>query len=196
MLILPEGEDCRKSNTASENQKIPVNVYVSKPNVALQSGFLQMLDDYDTHDPKNGHHYAAARSDFIAYVRNLQEDERGLIGVVTCSHRWLVNSEDAIIGVVRIRHRLSTDFLANEVGHIGYDVSPSQRGQGLGVVALKAGLDHARELGLTEAVLYADTDNPASWRTIERCGGVLESEHYSPHYECLVRRYRIILTST
>jgi predicted acetyltransferase len=173
-----------------------MEVFVSKPDVTLQAGFLQMLDDYDAHDPKNSSQYAAARSDFVAYVHDLHEDERGLIGVVPCSHRWLLNREGAIVGVVRVRHQLTTNFLANEVGHIGYDVSPSQRGQGLGVVALKAGLDHARELDLTQVVLYADTDNPASWRTIERCGGVLESEHYSPYYQCLVRRYRIAPTST
>jgi predicted acetyltransferase len=173
-----------------------VNVFVSKPDFALQAGFLQMLDDYDAHDPRNGSHYAAARSDFITYVQNLHNDERGFIGVVPCSHRWLVNSEGTIVGVVRVRHQLNTDFLANEVGHIGYDVPPSQRGRGFGVLALNAGLDHAWELGLAQVVLYADTENPASWRTIEHCGGVLDSEHYSPHYQCLVRRYTITLKST
>jgi predicted acetyltransferase len=172
-----------------------VNVFVSKPDVALQAAFSQMLDDYDAHDPGNGSRYAAARPDFIAYVQNLHEDERGFVGVVPCSHRWLVEREGAIIGVVRVRHHLNTDFLATEVGHIGYDVPPSQRGRGVAVVALNAGLDHARELGLAQVVLYADTDNPASWRTIERCGGALESEHYSSYYQCLVRRYRITLKS-
>jgi predicted acetyltransferase len=108
----------------------------------------------------------------------------------------LVNREGGIAGVVRVRHQLTTDFLIHEVGHIGYDVPPSQRGRRLGRVALQAGLDHARELKLADVVLYADTDNPASWRTIEHCGGVLESEHYSPHDQCLVRRYRITLMPT
>jgi predicted acetyltransferase len=173
-----------------------VNVSVSKPVVALQAAFLQMLDDYEAHDPENAGHYKAARSDFGEYVQSLHDDERGLIGVVPCSHRWLVESEGAIVGVVRVRHQLLTGFLADEVGHIGYDVPPAWRGRGLGVAALNAGLDHARELGLGQVLLYADTDNPASWRTIERCGGVLESEHVSPHYGCLVRRYSITLEST
>jgi predicted acetyltransferase len=150
-----------------------------------------MLDDYDAHDPEYGARYAAARADFAAYVEGLHEDERGHVGIVPCSHRWLVSSQGAIVGVVRVKHHINTDFLASEVGHIGYDVPPSYRGRGFGVAALKAGLEHARELGLERVLLYADTDNPASWRTIERCGGVFDAERYSQHYGCLVRRYWI-----
>ena len=171
----------------------PVDVFVSKPDIALQDAFLQMLNDYDAHDPEYGGRYAAARSDFGAYVQSLHEDERGFIGVVPYSHRWVVSIEGTIVGVVRVRHHIYTDFLANELGHIGYDVPPSHRGRGFGVVTLKAGLDCARELGLERVLLYADTDNPASWHTIERCGGVLEAERYSQHYHCLVRRYWITL---
>ena len=97
------------------------------------------------------------------------------------------------MGVVRVRHNLNNAFLANEVGHIGYDVPPSHRGHGYGVAALQAGLRHAKELGLTQVVLYADSDNVASWRTIERCGGELVAEQLSSHYACLVRRYLITL---
>lgn len=173
-----------------------MDVFVTKPDVALQDAFLQMLDDYDAHDPDYGKKYAAARADFLAYAQNLHDDERGLVGVVACSHRWLVSPKPAIVGIVRVRHHINTDFLADEVGHIGYDVPPSHRGCGFGVAALNAGLDHAWELGLERVVLYANTDNPASWRTIERCGGVLEAERYSSHYHCLVRRYWITLPLT
>jgi len=170
-----------------------VYVFVSQPDVALQDAFIQMLDDYDARDPDYGSRYAAARSDFLAYIQNLYDDERGLVGFVPYSHRWVVSIQGTIVGVVRVRHYIDTDFLANELGHIGYNVPPSQRGRGFGVVTLKAGLDCARELGLERLLLYADTDNPASWRTIERCGGVLEAERYSQYYHCLVRRYWITL---
>ncbi len=91
-----------------------------------------MLDDYDAHDPEYGSKYAAACPDFGGYVQNLLDDERGLIGVAPFSHRWLVGNGDTIVGVVRVRHHISTDFLANELGHIGYDVPPSQRGAASG----------------------------------------------------------------
>lgn len=164
---------------------------INKPATALRDAFLRMLDDYDAHDPETGAHYSRARDGFAAYVQWLHEDEQGLVGIVPHSHRWLVNLEEIVVAVVRVRHHINSELLANEFGHIGYDVAPSYRRRGYGVAALKAGLAHAAELGLERVLLYADTDNPASWRTIERCGGVLETEQYSAYYQCLVRRYWI-----
>ena len=165
-----------------------------KPDAALKQSFLNMLDDYDARDPENGAYYAAARADFQNYVDDLRAEETGLNlapGFVPCSHRWLTDAEGAIAGIARVRHNIDTAFLAEEAGHIGYDVPPSQRGRGYGTASLKAGLAVALEVGLDRVLLCADAGNPASWRTIERCGGVLEQERYSKHYDCLVRRYWI-----
>lgn len=164
---------------------------ITKPTLALHEGFLQMLDDYDTHDPETGTHYHQARNNFATYVQGLHDDEQGLIGIVPHSHRWLVSPEGIVVAVVRVRHHINSELLANALGHIGYDVAPSYRRRGFGIAALQAGLAHAAELGIERALLYADSDNPASWRTIERCGGVLAAEQYSTYYQCLVRRYWI-----
>lgn len=165
---------------------------VKIPHVVLHDVFMRMLDDYLAHDPENGEYYASARHDFLAYVQSLLDEEQGINlapGMVPCSHRWLLGESRACVGVVRIRHNVDTEFLANEAGHIGYDVAPSFRGRGYGVTCLKAGIAVARALGIAKILLYADTDNPASWRVIERCGGVLDDERCSAHYGVLVRRY-------
>ena len=47
-----------------------MNVFVTKPDIALQDAFLQMIDDYNARDPEYGSQYATARSDFLAYVQN------------------------------------------------------------------------------------------------------------------------------
>ena len=169
-------------------------ITVCKPDEALREGFLNLLDDFGTHDPENGGFYASAGVDFAGYVRGLLDEEQGVLlspGHVPCSHRWLMDEANVVVGVVRIRHNINTPFLAEEVGHIGYDVAPSQRRRGYGVACLRAGLQRAKELGLEWVLVFADADNPASWRTIERCGGVLEAERFSEIYQCLVRRYRI-----
>lgn len=167
---------------------------VTGPDVAFQDAFFRMLTDYDRNDPTTGEYYAPARADFLAYVESLRNEENGIDlreGMVPCSHRWLLHESHDIVGIVRVRHNIGTEYLAIEAGHIGYDVPPSFRGQGFGLAALKAGLQRARELGIQRVLVCADTDNPASWRTIERCGGVLEAELMSKHYGSLYRRYWI-----
>jgi len=171
-----------------------MTIDVLKPAVALRPDFFRMLDDYDAHDPENGEFYSGARVDFGAYVQSLLDEEQGLClpdGYVPCSHRWLIDGAHEMVGIVRVRHTIGTPFLAEEAGHIGYDVPPSQRGRGYGAASLRAGLAEARRLGLERVLLCADANNPASWRTIEACGGVLERESRSEFFACLVRRYWI-----
>lgn len=172
-------------------------IRVTEPDIALEAAFLRMLDDYEANDPENGDFYSLARTDFAAYVQTLSDEERGINlrpGIVPCSHRWLVDDSGEVVGVVRIRHNIDTPFLAREAGHIGYDVPPSHRGRGNGVQCLQAGIERARELEIDRVMVCADTPNRPSWRVIEKCGGVLESEFDSEHYGCLVRRYWIQVT--
>ncbi len=137
-----------------------------------------MLDDYEARDPINGEWYAKGRIDFDAYIQSLDNDEKGI---------------DLPVGIVRIRHIINTPFLTNEGGHIGYDVPPSQRGKRYGIASLNAGLQVAKELQIIKVLLTADDLNPSSWRTIERCGGILERSSFSNFYNCQVRRYWIDL---
>jgi predicted acetyltransferase len=167
---------------------------VTKLGLAHREAFQQMLEDYAAHDPQNGDFYARGLADFPAYVQSLDDEEHGIALIADrapCSHRWLLDDAGAIVGIVRVRHNIKNKFLAEEVGHIGYDVPPSARGRGYGIACLQAGLEEARALQLERVLVCADTDNPASWRTIEHCGGVLEVERVSPHYKKMFRRYWI-----
>ena len=175
---------------------MPSDFVVSPPDVALRDSFWATLDDYAAHDPAEGEYFSRARPDFAAYVHSLNDEEQGLNlppGWVPCSHRWLLNEAGAILGLVRVRHNILPRFLAEEGGHIGYDVPPSHRGHGYAAACLQAGLAIARTLGLSRVLLCADTHNPASWKTIEKCGGVLETEFYSTYFKSQVRRYWIDL---
>lgn len=105
---------------------------------------------------------------------------------------WLTDDGE-VVGFVSLRHELN-DFLRIVGGHIGYSVRPSRRRQGYATRGLALALERSRELGLDRVMLTCDDDNPGSFRTIERAGGVLEdvtdrSEHGHPR----LRRYWIEL---
>ena len=166
----------------------------AKPSGKHESAFVAMVADFDAHDPQHAGFYAAAKTDFARYVRELLDEERGVNlkeGWVPCTHRWLVEPNGAVVGVTRLRHHIDTPFLASEAGHIGYDVAPSSRGKGYGVLALEVALREARRLGIDRVLLVADESNAASRRVIERCGGELEAVVFSQHWNQRVCRYWI-----
>jgi len=99
----------------------------------------------------------------------------------TVSKDWVVadtffavrKTDGRIIGTVDIRHNLDNEFLSKYGGHIGYAVRPSERRRGYATQILKMALKHAKSIGLSSVMLGCYSDNLASIRTIEKCGGVL-----------------------
>ena len=75
-----------------------------------------------------------------------------------------------IAGRLSIRHELN-DFLALVGGHIGYGVAPEFRGQGIATYMLKYGLEFMRERGEEKVFISCHSENAASRRIIEKCGG-------------------------
>lgn len=117
-------------------------------------------------------------SDFDAMVHNLRLSERGENlpdGWVPDSTYWLINTERKIIGVVNLRHQLTT-ALRESGGHIGYGIRPSERGKGYAVHMLKLSLEKARGWGINRALLVCDDWNTASYRTIVKAGGQPEED--------------------
>ena len=103
-------------------------------------------------------------------------------------YRWIVEG-DRLLGGIALR--LGRDDQVLEYGHIGYGIRPSARRRGLAGWALAGILDEAREGGLDRVLIVCEDDNAASARTIERCGGVLETVPGTGHGA--ERRYWISL---
>jgi predicted acetyltransferase len=162
------------------------------PTVRVESAFLAMLADFAANDPPNAEVYAPARADFAAYVEALVNEERGVSlrpGRVPCTHRWLVDSAGSTVAVVRLRHNIDTPFLAENGGHIGYDVAPTHRRKGYGHLAMATALLEARRIGLTRVLLCTGQGNAASRAVIERGGGQLEAVTYSEFWGEHLCRY-------
>jgi predicted acetyltransferase len=105
---------------------------------------------------------------FANWVSRLTRAEDPSAGRTPATFRWIVE-DDTVLGGIALRHTLD-----EKLGHIGYGVRPSARRRGLGTWALTEMLGEARARGLDRVLLICASDNIASARTIERCGGVRE----------------------
>lgn len=113
---------------------------------------------------------------FLAHLRSLEDpDVVRRLGMVPDSKLWITvaDPQPRYLGAVSLRHELNA-FLLEHGGHIGYSVRPSARRRGVATQALRLTLGLAAERGIDRVLVTCEQDNPASARTIERCGGVLE----------------------
>ena len=85
---------------------------------------------------------------------------------------WAIKDQ-IFVGRISIRHELN-DYLAKVGGHIGYEVRPSFRRQGIATEMLRLVLPIAKNIGLDRVLLTCDDNNFASIKTIEKNGGVLK----------------------
>lgn len=163
-----------------------------EPSPAWQPAFLEMAADYAANGETR---YASAVVDFYGYLQLLTTFARGENlppGRVRETSYWGVH-KGIMIGSIRLRHSL-TPVLRQTVGHIGYDVRPSHRGQGYGTAMLAHTLERARSFGLSRVLLLCDADNIGSIRVIEKNGGRLSSQEMVDGNTTLVLHYWIDLT--
>ncbi|WP_274364874.1 GNAT family N-acetyltransferase [Paenibacillus thermotolerans] len=132
-------------------------------------------------------------SDFPAMLRFLSDNANGINlreGWVPDSTYWLVNQDGSkVLGAVNIRHGL-TGYLFDRGGHIGYGIRPSERQKGYAKKLLALSLGIAKELDIRKALVTCDDTNAASAKTIERNGGVRDTDYIEENGN-VVRRYWI-----
>jgi predicted acetyltransferase len=162
-----------------------------------RSAFLDMAREWERFgEMEYAEELAAAERDFDGYLQHLADMKSGVglkEGYVPQTVFWLVDSEGTLVGVSRLRHRLSSQ-LEDEGGHIGYDIRPSCRGQGFGALILAKTLEAASQRGLRRVLLTCNHDNVASRRIIEKNGGRLVSESRSRTSGSVQARYWIDFT--
>jgi predicted acetyltransferase len=84
---------------------------------------------------------------------------------------FVAEIDGKIAGRLSIRHELN-EFLALVGGHIGYGVAPEFRGRGIATHLLKYGLQFMKERGEEQVFISCHSENEASRKVIEKCGGV------------------------
>ncbi len=132
--------------------------------------------------------------DYEGWLEKLKADENRAADEEKVPSRtfFLVRRGDRkIVGMINIRLALN-ERLKKSGGHIGYSIRPVERGKGYNKVNLYLGLKVCQKYGIPKVLLDADSNNPASWRTMEALGGVKIREYFDDeNAHCMVRDYEI-----
>lgn len=171
-------------------------VRLVEPSLEYRAGFENMVNEYrDLSDEESQgwfKFYKEALVDFEKFVQELKDHAEGKNlpeGWVRCYTGWLVDENKKVIGVTRIRLSLENDYLKRCGGHIGYDITPSERKKGYGTLLLKLSLEKSKELDLRKVLVTCDYDNEGSKKVIENNGGIFEGEVWDERDDTMVRRY-------
>lgn len=153
------------------------NIRLVKPNKNYKNSFLTYVREIKKSESETYELYKNAEIDFELYVDELKNAELGIglpEGWIPCSSYWLVDLKDEVLGVIRIRHRVDSDFLQT-IGHIGYEIKTTRRREGNGNQILKMGLLEAGKMGVNNLLITCDEENIGSVRIIEGNDGKLRS---------------------
>lgn len=175
---------------------MPSHLKLVEPSYDYAKSFTEMIEGYRNAGEKRYSHFYNDHEILIdKYIQQAQNATKG-IDISrewgSFSTYWLVNKNNAILGVIRLRHQL-TDVTKNLGGHIGYDVPHKHRGKGYGTQLLGLALEKARHLGIKRLLITCSLDNIASRKIIEHNGGILEKESYLPTQHITKCRYWITL---
>ncbi len=187
-----------------------IHAELTRPSASFHASWLESWDEWGTLDQDGSAAFLAARyeldlrdsSDYAQWIELLHhmplEEFQPPEGLVNQSTIWVVEG-NSYLGSSSLRHSLVNEYLSEVGGHIGYGIRPSARGRGLAKLALNGALQEGRALGMERVMVTCKQSNPASARTIEACGGILEGvrppESFSPDLGIAepIRRYWIDL---
>ena len=166
-----------------------------EPTEELREAYLDYIEDFQNAAEESHERYVVeAQCNFAAWVARCRDAAAGRNvpeGYVPSTHLWLVCG-GRILGEANLRHGL-TRALADYGGHIGYEVRPSERNKGYATRLLSLVLARARQMGLVRVLVTCAAANVASAHIIQKNGGVLASESFSPAAGRVTQRYWIEL---
>ena len=158
-------------------------VKLVRPNTRYRRSYFSALREY-IRSGKNPRELAIlqmtpqdAMKDFPRLARRIRGFAQGRDlpkGFIPSSTFWLVEATK-YLGWLNIRHRF-TPLLRHEMGLIGYEIRPSERGKGYGTLILKLALPKARKIGLRKMLVTCDSGNYISRKVIEKNGGIFEKK--------------------
>lgn len=159
-------------------------------------GLCEFLADLG--DGENGvsgtrvHDAGVSLQEFLQTCCDGTDEPRLEPGLVPQTTFWVLDSDDAVVGMVKVRHRLAESTRING-GHIGFYIHSAQRRKGYGKQALTLALAELMKIGEPRALITVFPENIPSIRIVEANGGELEDAIIDPRSEHEINRYWIQL---
>lgn len=151
-----------------------------EPTLDLIEEFQAFILEYKEYGEKLYYEmYKAALKDFDNYILS--------------SSFWLINDENKILGVIRIRKSEIPERELPIAGNIGYDISPLSRKKGYGKIILYLGLEKARDFNLNRVMVNCVADNISSMKIIESNGGIFYNQVNDEFLNEKIKQYFIYL---
>lgn len=173
-----------------------MKLYLVKPDLIYREKYNDMMAEWGESKTQIAPWFLDTKTlsldEFARFVRMLDDCEHGIVDpkYSATSSYFVVDEADRLIGAASLRHYLTVEGLRTW-GHIGYGVRPSERRKGYAAQILNMMLDRAKQRGIYRVLLGVHEGNVASWKTVERCGGVLENLVHAEQDEEPIRRYWI-----
>lgn len=167
-----------------------------KVSLAPLKGLQEFLEDLG--DGENGfsgtpvHSGELSLQEYLQICCDMTDESKLKPGLVPQTIFWLLDSDDKVIGMVKVRHRLNENTCING-GHTGFFVHPSHRGKGYGKQALALALTELEKLGVLEVLLTVYPENKASIRIVESNGGQYSDTIFDQRTKHEISRYWIKL---
>jgi predicted acetyltransferase len=105
---------------------------------------------------------------------------------VPCS-TYFCFEKGEIVGSIRVRHG-TTDYIESVIGHIGFETRASAQGKGVATKMLKWILQNKTR---GRNIISCESDNIASQKVIEKCGGEFLGTFVTRKDEMEVKRFEV-----
>ncbi len=170
--------------------------YFERPGISRKEDAIEYINEfYEYNSDINGsgglHRFL---DDYEGWLKKIDEDSKREVSeehVPALSYFLVRENDKRIVGMISIRLALN-ESLKKSGGHIGYSIRPTERGKGYNNINLYLGLKVCDRHGIETVFMDADLDNPASWKTMEKFGGVRIREYFdAEEANCMVVDYNI-----